>query len=163
MASTVVEHWVGTSWPNRKYVADTHRALIPTCRHSLKVCSGWRHSSCKKKTRLSQSLGLFRCLACTANADCTIHVCSAGNLITIIDKLWGDIRHFVPGWPNGPVALTPMSATFLLPLHLTRAIHTAVRTTLWAVQSWAFTTQHLTRHKQKSTISALCSLPASKA
>jgi len=21
----------GTSWPNRKYVTDTHRALMPTC------------------------------------------------------------------------------------------------------------------------------------
>jgi len=26
-----------TSWPNGKYVTDTHRALISTCRHSLKL------------------------------------------------------------------------------------------------------------------------------
>jgi len=36
-ASTVVEHWGKSNcWPNKKYVTDTHRTLIGTCRHSLK-------------------------------------------------------------------------------------------------------------------------------
>ena len=44
-------------------------------------------------------LGLTRCLACTANADCTIRISSTGSLITILTNFGGDIRHFVPGSP----------------------------------------------------------------
>ena len=102
----------GTSWPNRKHVTDAHRALIPTCRHSLKVRSGWRHSSCKIRTislSLSLSLWLFRCLSCTTNEwlHRTHQFCRQfdNNFI----KHRGDIRHFVPGWPNiAGDALTPM-------------------------------------------------------
>jgi len=35
--------WVGLTGN----MTDAHRALIPTCRHSLKVRSGWRHDWCK--------------------------------------------------------------------------------------------------------------------
>ena len=38
------------SFKPNNYVTDTHRALIPTCRHSLKVRSGWCHSSCRIRT-----------------------------------------------------------------------------------------------------------------
>jgi len=100
----------GTRWPNMKYVTDAHRALIPTCRHSLKVCSGWRHSSCKIRT-ISLSLWLPRCLACTANDGCTVRISSAGNLITILSNFGGYktfrprltkyCRECVPGIPGG--------------------------------------------------------------
>jgi len=57
----------------------------------------------------------LQCLACTANAGCTVGISSAGNLLTILTN-FGGIRHFVPGWPNtagdafpgSQVALTPM-------------------------------------------------------
>ena len=53
-----------TSWlnTNRKYVTDSHRALIPTCRHSLKVRSGWRHSYSLSRTVSVSCLYHKRCL-----------------------------------------------------------------------------------------------------
>ena len=94
-----------------KHVTDTHHALIPTCRHSLKVHSGWRHSSCKIRT-ITLSLNVW--------VSCLYHKRwlhrSASNLATILTNFGGDIRHFVLGWPNitgdaspaSPAALTPM-------------------------------------------------------
>jgi len=52
----------------------------------------------RAKQGLSLSVGLSH--ACTANAGCTVRVSSAGNLITIFTHFWGDVRHFVSGWPN---------------------------------------------------------------
>jgi len=105
----------GTSWPNRKYVTDAHRALIPTCRHSLKIRSGWRHSSCKIRT-ITVSRTVSRSCLYRKRWLHRTHLSSAGNVITILSNL-GDIRHFVPGWPYiagdaspaSPAALTPMT------------------------------------------------------
>jgi len=80
----------GTRWSIRNYATDAYCALIPTCRHSLKVRSEWRHSSCKTRSlSLYLSLWPYRCLACTANAGCTVRISSACNLITICQTLGG--------------------------------------------------------------------------
>ena len=123
-ASTVVQHWRGRSrWPDRKSVTDAHRALIPTCiygRHSLKVHSGWHHRSCKISTMSdSLSLWLFRCLSCTINEwlHRTHQFCRQFNNNFV--KLRGDIRHFVPGWPNIAGDASPASPAALRPMPLT--------------------------------------------
>ena len=54
----------------------------------------------KELDYITLSLGLSRCLVCTANAVCTVGISSAGKLIVNnFDKLWegGNIIHFVPG------------------------------------------------------------------
>jgi len=77
----------GTSWPYRKYVTDTHHALIPTCRHSLKVRSGWRHSSCKVRTiTLSWTVSLS-CLYRKRWLHRTHQFCRQSD--NNFDKLWG--------------------------------------------------------------------------
>ena len=115
--STVVELWGDELAYNRKYV--THRTLTPTCRYSLKVHSRLRHSSCKIRT-INLSLSLSR----TVSVSCLyckrwLHRYASVLQAIWLQKFWetlGDIRHFVPGWPNivggcapaFPVALTPV-------------------------------------------------------
>jgi len=98
-----------------KYVTDAHHALIPTCRHSLKVHSGWQYSSYKIRTI---TLSLNAWVSCLYRKR-WLHR-SAGNLITILTNFGGDIRHFVPGWPNiardaSPASPAPMY-TYTIPL-----------------------------------------------
>jgi len=53
----------------------------------------------QNKDYRSLSLGLSRCLACTANAGCTARISSAGNLITILTN-FGGYKTFRPRLTN---------------------------------------------------------------
>ena len=66
-------------------MTETHRALIPTCRHSLKV----KVLLGDVIARAKLSVSLSSCLACTANAGYIVRISSAANLITILTNFGG--------------------------------------------------------------------------
>jgi len=103
------------SAPGPTLVIEYGKPLPLPFRHSLKVRTGWRNMSCKIRP-ITLSLGLSRCLACTANAGCTVRISSADNSITILTNFGGYktfrpllTKYCVPGM--SAVALTPTVPT----------------------------------------------------
>jgi len=82
-------------------VTDTHRALIPTCRHSLKV----KVLLGDVIARAKLSVSLSSCLACTANAGYIVRISSAANLITILTNFGGykTFRHWLAKYCQGGI------------------------------------------------------------
>jgi len=133
----------GTSCPKGKYVNDTHRALIRTCRHSLKVPGGWRHSSYKIDCH-----SLFDCLGVLLVPQ-TLVAPFCRQFDNNFDKLWGYktfrprltkyCRGCVPGIPGGVDAYVGQSMVSRFTIGRT------IRESEW-VSSFLTAHQHIIGH-----------------